>query len=64
MFILGYVLGILNQFEARYLAHHARDGIGVCESAALCSSFAPRALCAEWKDELNLDSIAGHDHDH
>ena len=52
MFILGYGIGNLNQDLVHKLSHHARDGVGVCESAVYCSSFAPRSLCAQWKDEL------------
>ena len=50
LFILGYAMGNINQDMVHKVAHHSHGGIGVCESAVFCPSFAPRSLCARWKD--------------
>ena len=51
MFIVAYVLGAQWSYQQHEVAHHNPGGIGVCESAMWCDEYAPRALCAQWRDE-------------
>ena len=43
--------GALDHFLDHRENHHIRDSQGACESVTLCSAYAPRSLCAEWRDQ-------------
>ena len=48
--VLCFAGGVLWQFLLHDKSHHTTNGIGVCQSARLCDTYAPRALCSKWQD--------------
>lgn len=55
--LAGYGAGELSQWTSHQSAHHERESHAACASAALCSTYAPRGLCAEWRDQPPDNSL-------
>ena len=51
MAIVGYLLGMLQVSRTSPLIYEHPDGSGVCTACKYCATFAPRELCAVWRDQ-------------